>query len=125
MLDLHLRPLKERLLTPLALALGDGVAPMTVTLLAFIAGVGASVFAARTMMGGALACWIINRFLDGVDGTLARTQHAQSDLGGYVDLLLTITNAAMPSDGRSALGAPSTSPTGIAAYTTKSSNKST
>ena len=106
MLDVHLRPLKERLLTPLALAFGDGVAPMTVTLLAFIAGVGASLFAARGMMRVALACWIINRFLDGVDGTLARTQHSQSDLGGYVDVLLDfVVYAAIPVG--LVLGAPS------------------
>ncbi len=106
MLDLYLRPVKERLLKPLALALGDGVAPMTVTLLAFVAGVGASVFAARAMMGGALACWIINRFLDGLDGTLARTQHAQSDLGAYVDVLLDfVVYAAIPVG--LVLGAPS------------------
>ena len=106
MLDLHLRPVKERLLAPLARALGDSVAPMAVTLLAFVAGVGASVFAARTMMGGALACWVINRFLDGLDGTLARTQHAPSDLGGYVDVLLDfVVYAAIPVG--LVLGAPS------------------
>ena len=97
MFDLYLRPVKERVLTPLARALGNGVAPMAVTLLAFLAGVGASVFAARAMMCGALACWLINRFLDGLDGTLARTQHAQSELGGYVDVLLDfVVYAAIP-----------------------------
>ena len=97
MLDLLLRPVKERLLKPVALALGDRVAPMAVTLLAFGAGVGASIFAARAMMGEALACWIINRFLDGLDGTLARAQHAQSDLGAYVDVLLDfVVYAAIP-----------------------------
>ena len=97
MFDLHLRPVKERALAPLARALGDGVSPMAVTLLAFVAGIGASVFAARAMMGGALACWIVNRFLDGLDGTLARTRHRQSDLGGYVDVLLDyVVYAAIP-----------------------------
>ncbi len=97
MLDRRLRPVKEKILTPLARVLGDRVHPMAVTLTAFLVGVGAAVCAARGTLGLALGCWIVNRLLDGFDGTLARTQRVQSDLGGYVDLLLDfVVYAAIP-----------------------------
>jgi phosphatidylglycerophosphate synthase len=39
----------------------------------------------------------VNRVLDGLDGTLARVQGRQTDLGGYVDLLLDfVVYAAIP-----------------------------
>lgn len=97
MLDRPLRPVKERLLAPFALALGDRVHPMAVTVTGFLVGMGAAVFAARGALGLALGCWIVNRVLDGLDGTLARARRAQSDLGGYVDLLLDfVVYAAIP-----------------------------
>ena len=34
-----------------------------------------------------LALWLLNRLLDGLDGALARQNDAQSDFGGYVDIL--------------------------------------
>ncbi len=92
-----LRPIKERVLSPLAVVAGRRVSPMAVTIAAFVAGMMAALFAARAMEGAALAAWIMNRLLDGFDGTLARTQKTQSDLGGYVDLLLDfIVYAAIP-----------------------------
>ena len=97
MLDLFLRPVKERLFMPFARALGHRVPPMLVTLAAFIAGMGAVAFAARAAPALSLACWLANRLLDGLDGTLARAQHAQSDIGGYLDLLLDfVVYAAIP-----------------------------
>ena len=97
MLDRWLRPAKERLLCPFARLLGGRVHPMTVTVTGFFVGMGAAVFAARAALGLALGCWIVNRLLDGLDGTLARAQRAQSDLGGYVDLLLDfVVYAAIP-----------------------------
>jgi phosphatidylglycerophosphate synthase len=97
MLDLLLRPVKERLLLPLARALPARVTPMMVTLAGFLLGIGAAVFAAHPALGLALGCWLANRLLDGFDGTLARAQHAQSDIGGYADLLLDfIVYAAIP-----------------------------
>ena len=97
MLDPWLRPVKERLLVPFARMLGGRVHPVTVTVTAFLVGMAAAVFAARATYGLALGCWIVNRLLDGFDGTLARWQHAQSDLGGYVDLLLDfVVYAAIP-----------------------------
>jgi phosphatidylglycerophosphate synthase len=97
MLDAPLRPLKERLLAPLAAAVGRRVSPMAVTAAGFVAGMGAAALAARGAFGAALALWLLNRALDGFDGTLARTQGTQSDLGGYVDVVLDFAvYAAVP-----------------------------
>jgi phosphatidylglycerophosphate synthase len=97
MLDERLRPVKERLLAPLAAALGRGLSPMLVTLAAFAVGLGAALCAARGAYGAGLALWVANRVLDGLDGTLARVQGRQTELGGYVDLLLDfVVYAAVP-----------------------------
>ena len=97
MLDALLRPLKERWLSPVAHAVGRRVAPMTVTLAGFAVGLAAAVAAAYGVRDVALLLWMANRVLDGFDGTLARAQGAQSDLGGYVDLLLDfVVYAAIP-----------------------------
>lgn len=97
MLDALLRPLKERCLIPVATVIGRRIAPMTVTVTAFAAGMGAAAFAAHGSYSIALGLWALNRTLDGLDGTLARVQDTQSDLGGYVDLLLDFAvYAAIP-----------------------------
>lgn len=97
MLDEILRPVKERLLTPLALAVGPRVHPMAVTILGFLCGIASAVFAAHGVPGLALVLWLANRVLDGFDGTLARVQGRQSDIGGYVDIVLDfIVYAAIP-----------------------------
>jgi phosphatidylglycerophosphate synthase len=96
-LDTLLRPVKERLLSPIARAAGRRVPPLVVTLAGFACGLAAAVLAARGRHGAALALWIANRALDGLDGTLARAQGTQSDLGGYVDIVLDfIVYAAIP-----------------------------
>lgn len=58
-----------------------------VTLIAFIAGLGA---AGALLLGRpaiALLLWWLNRVLDGLDGVLARASGTSSDLGGYLDFL--------------------------------------
>ena len=97
MLDDLLRPIKERVLMPATIVVGDRMHPMVVTLAAFVLGLGAAVAAARGATGPALALWLANRALDGFDGTLARAQGAQSDVGGYVDIVLDfVVYAAVP-----------------------------
>ena len=88
MFDLLLRVLKDRLLEPLARLLGPRVAPDLVTVLAFVAGLGAGACAWRRAYGAALLLWALNRLLDGLDGTLARVHGRQTDFGGYLDILL-------------------------------------
>lgn len=63
------------------------MSPATITLLALAPGIGAAWLAWRGWYGAALACWLVNRALDGLDGALARARDLQSDRGGYLDLL--------------------------------------
>lgn len=97
MFDHLLRLLKDRLLSPFARLLGPAVSPNFLSVLAFVFGVGA----ASTVYAGAniaaLACWILNRTLDGLDGTHARVHQRQTDFGGYLDIVLDFTiYAAIP-----------------------------
>lgn len=87
MLDSALRPLKDRLLQPVARAAGARLSPAAVTLAGLVPGLAAALLAWRGAYGAALACWLANRVLDGLDGVLARTQGRASDRGGYLDLL--------------------------------------
>lgn len=97
MLDDLLRPLKERVLMPAATVVGRRIHPMIVTVAAFGIGLGAAVAAALGANRTGLALWLANRVLDGFDGTLARAQGAQTDLGGYVDIILDfVIYAAVP-----------------------------
>ena len=97
MLDLALRPIKERLLAPVARAIGPSVSPLAITLAGFVAGLGAAVLVARAAFAAGLVCWLVNRLLDGLDGTLARTQGQPSDFGGYIDIVLDfVVYAAIP-----------------------------
>jgi phosphatidylglycerophosphate synthase len=106
-LDRPLRPLKRRALAPLTRAL-RGVRPGRITALALASGLLAALAAALGAFGAALAAWLTNRVLDGVDGEVARAQAGRvsspergpqpadgagsgSDRGGYFDLLGDLT----------------------------------
>ncbi len=88
MFDHLLRLLKDRLLAPIARAVGPGVSPNLVTLVACLVGLGAAWAASVGRFGLGLGLWAANRALDGLDGTLARVHERQTDLGGYLDILL-------------------------------------
>jgi len=97
MFDDLLRRLKDRLLAPFAARVGRRVHPNAVSAAALAAGLAVALFAARRAYGAALACWALNRLLDGLDGTLARVSGQQSDFGGYLDILLDfVVYAAVP-----------------------------
>lgn len=85
MVDKYLREPKQRLMRPLAARLP--VAPAAVTVAALLTGVAAALAAAAGDLRAALALWLLNRLLDGLDGEVARHHGRQSDLGGYADLL--------------------------------------
>jgi phosphatidylglycerophosphate synthase len=97
MLDPALRPLKDRLLAPVARAISPWADPLAITLLGFAAGAGCVALLALGLPGPALGLWIANRTLDGLDGLVARTSGRQSDLGGYLDIVLDFAvYAAIP-----------------------------
>lgn len=97
MFDEWFRIQKERWFTPLAMLFGRAISPMAITLLALVCGLASAFAASRSAWWPALLLWIANRFLDGLDGTLARVQQRQSDFGGYIDIVLDFAvYAAVP-----------------------------
>lgn len=97
MFDDLLRKLKDRLLAPVAVALGARIAPNVITLVACVAGLAAALCAWQDRRGWALLLWLANRVLDGLDGTQARVHSRQSDFGGYLDIVLDfVVYAAIP-----------------------------
>jgi len=96
LLDHALRVYKDDLLRPVARRLG-WLAPNSVTLLALLAGLAAAGAAALQWYWAALALWLVNRLLDGLDGMVARTHARQSNFGGYLDIVLDfVVYAAIP-----------------------------
>jgi len=95
-LDPIVRPLKDSVLRPLARRL-QVLPPALVTLVALVAGLAAAGSLAAGMFAAGLALWFANRFLDGLDGVVARENGRQSDFGGYLDILADfVVYAAVP-----------------------------
>ncbi|MBA3259080.1 MAG: CDP-alcohol phosphatidyltransferase family protein [Gemmatimonadales bacterium] len=96
MFDEWLRAYKDRLLAGVAGRLGL-VSPNQVTVLAFLVGAAAVAAIALGWRPLALALWLLNRVLDGLDGTMARLHGRSSDFGAYLDILLDFAvYAAVP-----------------------------
>lgn len=97
MFDPLLRPVKERVIHPIARLVGGAVSPIALTLVGLGIGLGAAAATLFDLMWLALALWLVSRVFDGLDGVVARITARQSDLGGYLDMLLdTIVYAAVP-----------------------------
>ncbi len=96
MFDTSLRRFKDRVGEPLARHMSR-VSPMVISILALAVGLLATFAAFKGQYLWALALWILNRILDGLDGLIARLHNGQSDFGGYVDILTDyIVYAALP-----------------------------
>jgi len=85
--DRYLRPSKDVVLDSLSKRLPN-VSPTAITLTAFVVGLAACVLTWQGQYGWGLGLWLLNRSLDGLDGSLARQHTKQSDVGGYLDILL-------------------------------------
>lgn len=97
MFDDLLRRIKDRWMAPLARMIGQRVAPNAVSLLAFAVGLIAAWTAWRGLRTWSVGLWMLNRALDGLDGTHARVHGRQTDFGGYLDIVLDfIVYAAIP-----------------------------
>lgn len=97
MTDAVLRGPKEALLAPLARRVPWAVHPTAITLVAVLPGIGAALAAADGREALAVGLWLLNRLLDGLDGTVARQRERQSDLGAYLDIIMDfIVYAAVP-----------------------------
>ncbi|MEO1290106.1 MAG: CDP-alcohol phosphatidyltransferase family protein [Chloroflexota bacterium] len=88
MLDKQLRSVKESVLRPAATWLGTQFTPTEITLAGGAIGIAAAGFAWQGWYMAGLGLWLVNRILDGLDGTVARMFNKQSDLGGYIDILV-------------------------------------
>ena len=87
MLDIQLRPLKDRIFDPLCKSVPQAITPLHITILAFLTGLISCLFATQSHRYLSLTFWSLNRALDCLDGALARHRNAASDLGGFLDLL--------------------------------------
>lgn len=97
MIDKILRVHKEAVLTPLVRGPFQHMHPTHVTLLAALCGIAAAGAAWQSAWALALGLWVLNRVLDGLDGTLARVNGTHSDLGGYLDIMLDhVVYVALP-----------------------------
>ena len=72
-----MRPLAKRL----------RISPNLLTALGLVPGLLAAFACLVGWFHLALICWFANRFLDGLDGEVARAHDKQTDLGGYLDIL--------------------------------------
>jgi phosphatidylglycerophosphate synthase len=97
MLDRWLRGWKDRMLAPIARRLGQHVGPGTVTIAALLVGLGAALALWRGASDLALVMWLMNRILDGLDGSIARESGRSTDFGGYLDIVCDfVVYAAIP-----------------------------
>jgi phosphatidylglycerophosphate synthase len=88
MLDAAIRPhINKPLDAVAARVVALGVTANTVTVLAFALGITAAALVAAELYWAALAALLISRFLDGLDGAVARRTRL-TDLGGYLDITL-------------------------------------
>lgn len=88
MKDALLRQQKDRLLQPLVQRFFAAISPNLLSLLAVVPGLLSAYAIIEGWLGWALFLWLVNRFLDGLDGLVARVHDKKSDFGGYLDLLL-------------------------------------
>jgi phosphatidylglycerophosphate synthase len=97
MLDRILRNVKELILYPAAKYIGRVMHPDVITIFSFLAGLICIYFIINGCLMTALVFWLVNRVLDGLDGTAARASGKTSDFGGYLDIVLDfIIYSAIP-----------------------------
>ena len=97
MFDQFFRGLKDRLLEPVARALGPHLPPSAITWVAFAVGLMCAVVVLAGDLRVALGLWLLNRLLDGLDGTHARVHARLSHFGAYLDIVLDfVVYAAIP-----------------------------
>lgn len=88
MFDIALRSWKDQVVDPVTCFIPSFVTPSQITLIAFISGlISCTLSAGAASSSLALTFWLLNRFLDCLDGSLARSRHITTQLGGFLDLL--------------------------------------
>lgn len=88
MLDAVIRPHIDKPLAAVAVrAVALGIGANSVTVMGFALGLGAAALIAAELYWAGLGVLVVSRFLDGLDGAIAR-QTQLTDLGGYLDTTL-------------------------------------
>lgn len=88
MFDIALRGWKDGTIDPISRKLPPSITPSQITFVAFLCGLISCLLAANSSYAGmALFFWSLNRFLDCLDGSVARTKNCATQLGGFLDLL--------------------------------------
>jgi phosphatidylglycerophosphate synthase len=88
MFDITLRGWKDGLVDPISRGVPRSITPGQITLAAFVCGTMSCLLATTPGYGNAaLIFWLLNRFLDCLDGSLARATNSATQLGGFLDLL--------------------------------------
>ncbi|KAL4426892.1 hypothetical protein ABPG74_008816 [Tetrahymena malaccensis] len=88
MFDIQIREIKEKVYQHLIQLIPLQVTPNQVTLASFVFGIFSAIFCYYGKYTLGLYFWLMNRFLDGLDGTLARFRNQQTDFGGYLDIIV-------------------------------------
>lgn len=97
MLDATLRPVKDRVLSPLARTPVGNVHPTVISTVGLSLSLGAAIAASQRLIVVAVGLWLLGRIADGLDGLAARATGRSSDVGGLVDFVFdTIGYASIP-----------------------------
>lgn len=97
MLDSTMRPLKDRLLAPVARTPLVRLHPVAISTVGLGASLAAAVAAWQLMPVLAVSLWLFGRVADGMDGVVARAGGRSSDVGGLLDFVFdTVGYAAIP-----------------------------
>ena len=97
LLDRFLRGFTARVLKTILVRPVLRLHPNAITAIALLPGTAAAVCAAQRHWCAAIALFMTNRVIDGVDGAVARMTGKQSDLGGYLDIMTDfLVYAALP-----------------------------
>lgn len=95
MIDKYLRPVKEKYLLPIAKIISKYLSPNQISIVAFFMGLLSCILIIYNYLNIALGFWLLNRIIDGLDGTVARVSNRQTDWGGYLDIMLDFTIYAL------------------------------
>ena len=88
MFDAALRPMIDRILDPAGRRLAAaGISATQATLAGFVCGIGAASAVLVGWTAAAVTLLLLNRFLDGLDGAIARAV-GKTDLGGFLDITM-------------------------------------
>ena len=96
MFDERMRLVKDTVFHPMAQPM-QAIPPWLFSVMGLLAGAGAAIALWQRAYPLGFLLWFLNRVFDGLDGAVARTCNAQSDFGGYLDIIIDfIVYAAVP-----------------------------